>query len=140
VGIAAAGDYTVATEAASIKLSELAVGIGPFVVGPAVERKLGTAAFSQLAINATAFKSAQWAEQKGLYASVHATIQELDEEVYGLAAKLAKSSPDAMKHIKAVSWEGTEHWDQLLVERAAISGKLVLSDFTINAIQQFKTK
>lgn len=140
VGIAAAGDYTVATEAAAIKLSELAVGIGPFVVGPAVERKVGLSAFSQLTINATAFKSATWAEAKGLYASVHPTIEEMDQALDALIVQLIQSSPEAMKHIKEIFWQGTEDWDRKLTDRAGISGKLVLSDFTREAIARFKTK
>lgn len=140
VGIASAADYTFATEFAAIKLSELAVGIGPFVVGPAVERKVGTSAFTQLAINATEFQSAQWAKEKGLYADVFASIEEMDQAIEKLAATLAKSNPEAMKHLKEVAWVGTENWDQLLIERAQISGDLVLSEFTVNAINQFKSK
>jgi len=140
VGIAAAADYTLAVDSAAIKLSELAVGIGPFVVGPAVERKMGTAAFSQLAIDASSWRDAQWAAQKGLYASVHQTVEELDQEVMKLATTLAKSSPDAMRDLKAVIWEGTDHWDTLLTDRAAISGRLILGEFAVNAISAFKSK
>jgi methylglutaconyl-CoA hydratase len=140
VGIAAAADYTIATAGAAIKLSELAVGIGPFVVGPAVERKMGNAAFTQLSIDATQWRSAQFAYQHGLYAAVYDTIEETDKAVTELCNTLKKSSPEAMADLKKVFWEGTEHWDTLLLERAAISGKLVLSDFTRNAIQQFKSK
>jgi methylglutaconyl-CoA hydratase len=140
VGLAAAVDFCMATEAASIKLSELAVGIGPFVVGPAVERKMGLSAMSQLAIDATNWQSAEWAREKGLYAEVFETITALDVAIEQLAARLVQSSPDAMAHLKEVFWQGTEHWDTLLTERAAISGTLVLSDFTKNAIAQFKTK
>lgn len=140
VGIAAAGDYTFATEFSAIKLSELALGIGPFVVGPAVERKIGTSAFTQLAINATEFQSARWAEQKGLYAQVHVSIEEMDVAIDALAGQLAKSSPKAMQHLKEVSWSGTKHWDALLFERAKISGELVLSDYTVQAINRFKSK
>jgi methylglutaconyl-CoA hydratase len=140
VGLASAADYTFATEQASVKLSELAVGIGPFVVGPAVQRKMGLSAFSQLAIDASSFRSATWALQNGLYASVHATIEEMDEAIMQLANILAASSPEAMGDLKRIFWEGTENWDTLLVERAGVSGRLVLSDFTRNAIQQFKAK
>lgn len=140
VGIAAAGDYTFATHAASIKLSELAVGIGPFVVGPAVERKIGLSAFSQLTVNATQFKDANWALEKGLYAEIFETIEEMDQSLDQLVQTLVKSSPEAMKNIKRIFWEGTENWDQLLIDRAKISGTLVLSDFTRNAIAAFKTK
>ena len=138
VGIASAVDYAFATEAASVKLSELAVGIGPFVVGPAVERKIGLSAMSQLAINATAWRSARWAEEKGLYAHVYEDIDQLDEGIAALVEKLTSSNPSAMEHLKNVFWKGTDHWDQLLSDRAEISGRLVLSDFTRNAIQAFK--
>ena len=140
VGIASAADYTFAVNAASIKLSELAVGIGPFVVGPAVERKVGTSAFCQLTINATEWQSAQWAKEKGLYAELFETVSEMDKGIETLAGKLAGSNPEAMAMLKKVMWEGTENWDQLLIERAGMSGKLVLSEFTVNAINNFKQK
>lgn len=138
VGMASAVDYCMATKYAGVKLSELAVGIGPFVVGPAVERKVGTSAMSQMAINATTWYSAEWAREKGLYTEVYDSIEELDEAVATLAGKLANSNPEAMALLKQIFWEGTEHWDSLLAERAAMSGKLVLSDFTRNAIAKFK--
>lgn len=140
VGMASAVDYCYATKYAAVKLSELAVGIGPFVVGPAVERKVGTSAMSMMAINATEWYSAEWAREKGLYAEVFESIEELDEAVSELAEKLAKSNPQAMSMLKKVFWEGTENWDTLLLERAAMSGELVLSDFTRNAINAFKKK
>jgi len=140
VGIAASADYTFAVDNALIKLSELAVGIGPFVVGPAVERKVGTSAFCQLTINATEWQTAQWAKEKGLYAEVFETATEMDKSIKTLATKLANSNPEAMTMLKKVMWEGTENWDSLLIERAGMSGTLVLSEFTINAINQFKTK
>jgi methylglutaconyl-CoA hydratase len=140
VGLAAAVDYAIATEAAEIKLSELAIGIGPFVVGPAVERKIGTSAFSQLAINAALWRNADWARRKGLFAELHATTEGMDESIARLADVLMHSSPEAMAEMKKIFWKGTEHWDQLLMERAAISGKLVLSEFTRNAIEKFKAK
>ncbi len=138
VGIASAADYTLATEAASIKLSELSVGIGPFVVGPAVERKVGTSSFAALTINASEWFSAEWAREKGMYANIYPTIAELDKAVEELAIKLSQSNPEAMMMLKKVFWEGTENWDTLLSERAEMSGKLVLSDFTRNFIQKFK--
>lgn len=138
VGLASAADYTFATTNASIKLSELAVGIGPFVVGPAVERKIGTSAFCQLTIDSMKWQDATWAREKGIYAEVFNTIQELDEAIDLLAMQLAKSNPEAMEMLKSVFWEGTEDWDQLLIDRAAMSGKLVLSDFTRNSIAKFK--
>ena len=138
VGVAASGDYTFATEAAQAKLSELNVGIGPFVVGPAVERKMGTSAFAQMSINAGEWMSAWWAKEKGLYADVFPTIEAMDKAVADLAGKLAKSSPEAMAQLKKVFWEGTENWDKLLIERAEMSGKLILSDFSKNFIENFK--
>jgi methylglutaconyl-CoA hydratase len=140
VGLAAAVDYAIATEAAEVKLSELAVGIGPFVVGPAVERKTGTSVFSQLAIDATLWRTAKWARRNGLFAEVHQSVELLDESVHRLAGKLSHSSPEAMAAMKKIFWQGTGHWDNLLVERAAISGKLVLGDFTKNAIAKFKMR
>lgn len=140
VGLASAADYTIAVENASVKLSELAVGIGPFVVGPAVERKTGTSAFTNLAINATEWRDARWAMQHGLYADVVADTAALDAAVNSLAQKLAGSNPEAMAELKKIAWAGTEHWDKLLFERAGISGRLVLSEFTINAINKFKAK
>lgn len=140
VGVASAVDYCVATKFASVKLSELAVGIGPFVVGPAVERKIGTSAMSQLAINATEWQTAEWAKEKGLYTEIYETVEEMDLQINKLAEKLANSNPEAMRLLKQIFWKGTENWDDLLKERAAMSGKLVLSDFTKNAINQFKKK
>lgn len=140
VGLASAVDYCLATKNASVKLSELAVGIGPFVVGPAVQRKIGMSAMSQLTINATEFQTAEWAREKGLYAEVYTTVEEMDEAVQVLATKLANSNPEAMSMLKKIFWEGTETWDNLLKVRAGMSGQLVLSDFTVNAINAFKTK
>ncbi|HTO37947.1 MAG TPA: enoyl-CoA hydratase/isomerase family protein [Brumimicrobium sp.] len=140
VGLASAVDYCLATKFASVKLSELAVGIGPFVVGPAVARKVGVSAMGQLAINATEWQTAEWAKEKGLYAEIYENVEELDEAVTTLANQLALSNPEAMRLLKETLWEGTEHWFDLLDERAAMSGQLVLSDFTVNAINSFKKK
>jgi methylglutaconyl-CoA hydratase len=140
VGLAAAVDYAIATDKAEVKLSELAVGIGPFVVGPALERKIGTAAFSALSIDAASFRNAEWAKRKGLFAEVHETVENMDESIQRLSNTLAHSSPQAMAEMKKIFWQGTEHWDELLKERAAISGRLVLSEFTKRAIEKFKIK
>lgn len=140
VGIASAVDYCLATKFAEVKLSELAVGIGPFVVGPAVERKMGLSAMSELAINASEWRSAEWAQKKGLYTDVFETVEEMDAEVDALAKRLSKSNPEAMAMLKSIFWQGTENWDQLLAERAGMSGHLVLSEFTVNAINSFKSK
>lgn len=140
VGLACAADHTLAIDSASVKLSELAVGIGPFVVGPAVERKIGTSAFTQLAIDAGEWQTASWARDKGMYANVFASVEQLDAAILKLATTLSNSNPEAMLNLKKVFWTGTDDWDKLLVERAAISGKLVLSEFTIKAINKFKTK
>jgi len=140
VGLAAAVDYALATDQADVKLSELAVGIGPFVVGPAVERKIGLSAFSQLAIDATEWRSAEWAHQKGLFAALFADSTGLDEGINRLVAQLLQSSPSALREIKKICWEGTEHWTQLLQHRASISGRLVLSEESKKAIERFKQK
>jgi len=140
VGLACSCDYVFATEQAEIKLSELAVGIGPFVVGPAVERKIGTTAAYELAIDAGSFRSARWAQSRGMYASVAVTEEEMDKSMNQLVAVLAKSSAEAMREIKTIFWKGTENWDQLLSERAAISGRLILSDYSKTFLQQFKGK
>lgn len=140
VGVASAVDYCFATKTAEVKLSELAVGIGPFVVGPAVQRKVGLSAMSQMTINATEFHSAEWAREKGLYAQLFDSVDEMDQAIDILANKLAASNPEAMAKLKKIFWEGTEGWDSLLKVRAGMSGELVLSDFTKNAINQFKSK
>jgi methylglutaconyl-CoA hydratase len=140
VGLASAVDYCIATENASIKLSELAIGIGPFVVGPAVQRKVGLSAFTALTIDAANWRSAEWAKRKGLYAEMHATVEEVDDAVKRISTRLAKYNPTAMQELKKNFWAGTENWDTLLSERAAMSGKLVLSEFTRNAINAFKAK
>jgi methylglutaconyl-CoA hydratase len=140
VGIAAAADYTFATEKAEVKLSELAIGIGPFVVGPAIERKIGLAAFSQLAIDANGWRSADWAKRKGLYAELYESTTLMDEEMQRFLSNLSHYSPAAMHEMKKVLWHDTEHWDEWLHERAALSGKLILSDYCKNYIRQFKQK
>ena len=138
VGVASATDFCMATKFASIKLSELNVGIGPFVVGPAVERKLGLSGMSQIAIDANNFYDAEWARQKGLYAKVYDSTEALDEAVQIFAENLCKYNPEAMKEMKKVMWQGTDDWDELLAERAAISGRLVLSEFTKETLKRFK--
>ncbi len=138
VGLAAATDYCMASKFASIKLSELNVGIGPFVVGPAVERKIGLTGMSQIAIDANSFYDAEWARQKGLYAQVYDSTQALDEAVQVFAENLCNYNPEAMAEMKKVMWTGTENWDTLLAERAIISGRLVLSDFTKETLKKHK--
>ena len=140
VGLAAAADYAIAAEGAEIRLSELALGIGPFVIGPAIQRKIGLSSFSQLAIDATMWRNADWARRKGLYSELHSSIESMDESIRRLSHQLSHSSPEAMAELKKVLWRGTEHWDDLLCERAEISGRLVLSDFTREAIEKFRTK
>lgn len=140
VGLASAVDYCMATKFAAVKLSELAIGIGPFVVGPAVERKLGLSGMSQMSIQPDVWYDAYWAETHGLYAEVFESIEQLDKGVNTLAHKLSQYNPDAMKELKSTFWRGTGDWDRLLLERAEISGKLVLSGFTREAINRFKAK
>lgn len=140
VGLASAVDYCFATKFASVKLSELAVGIGPFVVGPAVQRKVGLSAMSQMAIDATSWQTADWAKTKGLYAEVFEDAAAMDEGIMALAAKLVESNTEAMYGLKQIFWEGTEDWDELLEKRAEMSGQLILSDFSKQAIAKFKEK
>ena len=138
VGIAAATDYCMATKFAAIKLSELNVGIGPFVVSPAIERKMGVSATSQIAIDANNFYEAEWARSKGLFAEVFESIEEMDAKVASFAQHLCTYNPEAMREMKQIFWKGTDDWDMLLAERAAISGRLVLSDFTKKTLEKFK--
>ena len=138
VGLAAACDYVMATEAAAIKLSELSIGIGPFVIAPAIERKMGLSALAELSLAAHEWKNAYWAKEKGLYAKVFDSIKDLDHEVEIFSSKLASYNPEALKEMKKTLWKDTAHWEQLLVERAAISGELVLSDFTKEALSKFR--
>jgi methylglutaconyl-CoA hydratase len=138
VGIASACDYALATHDASIKLSEFAIGIGPFVIEPAVSRKIGKTAFATLTLDAQNWKTATWAQDKGLYASVFATITDLDRGVLEIATRLASYNPEALLEMKKIFWENTQNWETLLPERAQISGKLVLSDFAKKALQEFK--
>ena len=140
VGVASAVDYCFATKYASAKLSELAVGIGPFVVGPAVERKVGLSAYSQMAINAREFYPADWARSVGLYAEVFDSAEEMDEAISKLAHELASSNPEATEGLKQVFWQGTEHWDDLLESRAEMSGRMVLSEYTKETLARFAEK
>ncbi len=138
VGLAASTDYCMATQYAAIKLSELNIGIGPFVVGPAIERKMGLSAMSQIAIDANSFYPAEWAKQKGLFTQVYDSTEELDEAVKEFTENLCTYNVEAMKEMKSIFWQGTEDWDALLADRAAISGHLVLSEFTREKLKGFK--
>jgi methylglutaconyl-CoA hydratase len=138
VGLAAACDYVLATENAAIKLSEFTIGIGPFVIEPAVTRKIGVSGTAELTIDATNWKNAYWAKEKGLYARVFETVKELDAAIELLSEKLASYNIAALSEMKKVLWKGTENWADLLEERAAVSGELVLSEFTKKALEKFK--
>ena len=138
VGLVSACDYALATDAAAVKLSELSIGIGPFVIAPAVERKMGVDALAEMSLAAHEWKNAYWAKEKGLYAKVYESIKELDEEIEVFTEKLASYNPQALVEMKKILWKDTDHWTELLEERAAISGELVLSDFTKNALSKFK--
>ena len=140
VGMAAAVDYAIALEGADIKLSELSIGIGPFVVGPAIQRKIGLSSFMQLAIDSALWRNSDWARRKGLYAELHPSVESMDESIHRLANQLAHSNPEAMAELKKLSWEGTSNWDELLSQRAEISGRLVLSSFSKEAIASFAEK
>lgn len=138
VGLASACDFAFAYQDSAIKLSEIAIGIGPFVIEPVVSRKIGKTAMTQLTLQPNCWQTADWAVEKGLYADIFDSLSELNEATLAFAKKLAAYHPEALAEMKKVFWEGTENWDELLYERAAISGKLVLSDFTKNALSQFK--
>ncbi|MCW1147993.1 enoyl-CoA hydratase/isomerase family protein [Flavobacterium lacisediminis] len=138
VGLAAACDYTFATQKSDIKLSEIAIGIGPFVIEPAVSRKIGKTALAEMTLTPTLWKSANWAKEKGLFTEVFDTIEELDNRLKNYTTELAQYNKEALGDMKEVLWEGTDNWDSLLYERAAISGRLVLSDFTKKALEKFK--
>jgi len=140
VGIAAAADYAIAVEGADIKLSELGAGFGPFVIGPAVQRKIGLSSFTQLTIDANMWRSGDWAKRKGLYAELHPEVSGMEDSIERLSFTLSQSNPEAMKELKKIFWKGTEDWDELLKERAAISGRLILSDYSRNFIQKFRSK
>lgn len=138
VGLAAACDYVFASVEASVRLSELTIGIAPLVIAPAVERKIGTAAISELSLAPSEWKNAYWAQEKGLFSKVFDSIKELDKELEFFTQKLASYNPEALYEWKKALWEGTEHWNTLLTDRAAITGTLVLSEFTKNALSKFK--
>lgn len=140
VGLAAGADYCMASQYASVRLSELAVGFGPFVIGPAVERKIGTAAFSQMALTPGEWQTAAWAKERGLFQEAFDTVEQLDAYIGYFTQNLAGYAPEALSELKAIFWRGTEHWDTLLAERAAISGRLALSDVSKQAIASFKAK
>lgn len=138
VGLAASTDYCMGTKFAAIKLSELNIGIGPFVVGPAIERKMGLSAMSQIAVDANTFYPPEWAKQKGLFTHIYESTEELDEAVKNTAEHLCTYNTEAMLEMKKVFWRGTDDWDELLAERAQTSGRLVLSDFTKEKLKGFK--
>ncbi|HEV7621155.1 MAG TPA: enoyl-CoA hydratase/isomerase family protein [Flavisolibacter sp.] len=140
VGLVAAIDYAIALEGAEIKLSELSIGIGPFVVGPAVQRKIGISSFMQLSIDAAMWRNADWARRKGLYSELHSTTENMDESIYRLSNQLAHTSTEAMAEMKKMFWSGTENWDDLLCERAEISGRLILNSSSKEAISRFRKK
>jgi len=138
VGLAAACDYVYSNVNSSIKLSELSIGIAPLVIAPAVARKIGNAAMGEMSLAPTEWKSAYWAQEKGLFNKVYDSADEMDKELDFFIHKLASYNAEALTEWKKVLWEGTDHWDTLLTERAAITGKLALSDFTRNALSKFK--
>ena len=136
VGLVACLDYAIAIDKAEIKLSELAFNIGPFVIGPAIERKIGVSAFETLAIDTHGWRTADWSKRKGLFSEVHIGMENMDESIQNLANSLSHSSPDLMREMKKMFWRGTEHWDELLKERAIVSGRQVIGEFTKSALQK----
>lgn len=140
VGLVAALDYVFAVEAASIKLSELSLGIGPFVIAPVILRKAGQATLNELFMAPDQWKNAYWAQQKGLFARVFENAKEMDEAISHFAERLLQSNPEALSHMKRITWQHTEHWEQELLDNAVISGKLVLSQQTKSMLEKFKNK
>jgi methylglutaconyl-CoA hydratase len=140
VGLVCAMDYCFAVEKAAIRLSELAVGIGPFVVGPAVERKIGLAKMTQITLTPATWQSSDWAKDSGMFTEVFPTVSEMDQHIIEFTNTLLSYNPRALHDLKRTLWEGYDHWDALLIQRAEISGKLVLSEFTRSAIAKFKAK
>jgi methylglutaconyl-CoA hydratase len=136
VGMVAASDYALATTTAQVKLSELEVGIGPFVVGPVIERKIGRGNYAALGIDAAAWRSAEWAHHRGLYAELQPDTAALDARLAALARQLAASNPEAIAAMKRILWERTEHWRELLAARARLSGTLVVSAAARQAIER----
>lgn len=139
IGVIAASDYSIAVRDAAVKLSELQVGIGPFVVGVAIERKLGLAPFQALGVHAD-WHDAAWCERHGLYSMVCDDVAALDAAVAAHAKRLAASNPEAMREMKRIYWEGSERWEAAMDERAAMSGRMVLSDFTRKALEKFRAR
>jgi methylglutaconyl-CoA hydratase len=127
VGLISACDIAFGTVNTSIRLSELAIGIGPFVIAPAVIRKTGIAAFSDLSFNPLEWKSADWAQNHGLFSKVFENTEGLDDHIKSYVDCISSFSIDAIAENKKLLWEGTENWHQLLLDRAAISGKLILN-------------
>ena len=140
VGIVAACDYALAMDNASIRLSELSIGIGPFVIEPAISRKIGVNAFSELTLNPKEWVSAEWCKDNGFYNKVFKTKEELKAATQEFSEQLSKYSPEAMQNLKSIFWENAANWDEIMPQRAAMSGKLVLSEFTKETLNKFKSK
>ncbi len=136
VGLVAACDYVLANRTAQIKLSELSIGIGPYVIEPVVSRKIGGTAFAQLSLDAHQWKSATWAEDKGLYNALFETQVELDLAVKTNAERFASYPEKAVKTLRKLHWKETEHWDKLLPKNAAITGELALQEATQNILKK----
>jgi len=139
VGIVAACDYTIATKAAQVRLSELAIGIGPFVIAPAVARKIGTAALTSLALQPNQWKTAEWALQNGLFTEVHLDFDAANQAALEKANQLALYAPEAVAELNKTLWANTDHWAELLPKNAEISGRLLLLPETQTTLQQLKS-
>lgn len=137
VGIAAAADYCLGCRASQVKLSELAIAIGPFVILPALIRKMGVAAAGQLSLD-TEWHTAAWGRDNGLFQRVYAGPEELFREARILAERVGKFNPNASARLKQSLWEDTDHWPALLAERAATTGRLVMSGEAKTALGNLK--
>ncbi|MDH6252173.1 methylglutaconyl-CoA hydratase [Chryseobacterium sp. H1D6B] len=139
VGIACGADYCFAVKDAALALTEVNLGIGPFVIGPYVERKIGKSQFSAMAIDAD-FRSAAWAEQHNVYHSVSENISEMDMALEKFLQTLASRSIEALSLIKKVSWEGTDHFNELMPARIHMSASLILEDSAKKNIESIKER
>src|SRR5690554_44412 len=140
MGLAAACDYCFATEHADVRLSELSVNLGPFVIAPAVERKIGLSAFITLTLNPDEYKDAKWAKNHGLFQEVYPDLESMNDAVHTFCKRLCSYNTEVLSDLKSVFWHNTDHWDTLLIERADISGKLLLSEKTKASLLAFNNR
>lgn len=140
VGLIAACDYVFAAEKAAVRLSEVSINIGPFVIAPAVERKVGISAFTELTLNPGVFFDVQWAKRHDLFHTVKADTEHVDQAIREFCERIITKNPEALSELKRTLWHGTKHWDELLDKQAAISGRLACSPETKALLNSLKSK